>query len=123
MKRMNGKFWPRAIASLVLVLGLITPTSTPQAQSSGDPNPKVIPNNGPLYGRLGAAWWQWALSFPLAEIPFFNTGGAVDISAHQSGRIWFLAGAGVNSSAPATRSGEIPAGTSLFFPLANLIND
>ncbi len=108
------------IAVLVLVLGLLMPTTMPQAQSSGNSNPMVIPNNGLAYGRFGAMWWQWALSFPLADIPFYNAGGAVDISAHQSGNVWFLAGANLG---PTTRSGQVPAGTSLFFPLANLINN
>jgi hypothetical protein len=120
MFRSKKQYWRSVIAALTLVLGLMMSTSTPQAQSGGNPNPRVIPNNGPLYGRLGAVWWQWALSFPLADIPFFNAGGAVDVIAHQSGNIWFLAGANFG---PAARSGEIPAGTSLFFPLANLIND
>lgn len=120
MAKSKKHYFRIVIIALVFVLGLVMPTSTPPAQAQGNPNPQVIPNNGPLYGRLGAAWWQWALSFPLANIPFFNTGGAVDISAHQSGNIWFLAGANFG---PATRSGEIPAGKSLFLPLANLIND
>lgn len=120
MLRTIKQHWHNVIAVLVLVPGLMILPSTPQAQSGGNPNPQVIPNNGPAYGRLGALWWQWALSFPAAEIPFYNTGGSVDIGAHQSGHVWFLAGANVG---PTTRSGEVPVGTSLFFPLANLIND
>lgn len=91
------------------------------AASAGNPNPGVIPNNGPKYGDLGASWWQWALSFPAADIPYFNTGGPVDISAGQSGHVWFLAGANYGLTEP--RTGVVPTGTSLFFPLANLIND
>lgn len=86
-----------------------------------NPNPGVIPNNGPKYGKLGARWWQWALSFPAADVPFDNTGGPVDISAGQSGHVWFLAGANKGLTTP--RTGVVPAGTTLFFPLANLIND
>jgi len=91
-----------------------------QNTDRGNPNPGVIPNVGPLYGELGAAWWLWAYSFPFAEIPFFNTGGPVDISAGQLGHVWFLAGA---NSGPTTRTGTVPAGTALFLPMANLIND
>ena len=124
MFRSKKQYWRNAIAALVLVLGLMMSTSAPQAQSGGNPNPNVIPNNGLAYGRLGALWWQWALSFPLAGTPFLNPGGPVDISAHQSGHVWFLAGASLGLGlGPITRSGEVPSGTSLFFPLANLIND
>jgi hypothetical protein len=85
-------------------------------------NPGVIPNSGKIHGKLNALWWQWAYSFPLAEIPFFNAGGPVDISAGQTGNVWFLAGEAFGMG-PITRSGEVPSGTSLFFPMANLIND
>lgn len=87
----------------------------------GNPNPKVLPNNGHKYERLGAQWWQWALSYPVADIPFFNEGGAVDLADGQAGKTWFLAGANYGLDTP--RTGEVPAGTRLFFPLANLIND
>src|SRR6266511_3356377 len=72
-----------------------------------NPNPKVIPNNGTQYGVLGARWWQWALSFSAANVPFFNTGGPVDISAGQSGNVWFLAGAN-NGLPDGPRTGVIP---------------
>lgn len=85
-----------------------------------NPNPGVIPNNGPKYGELSASWWQWAFSFG-ANLPFFNTGGPVDISAGQSVDVWFLAGA--NSGLTEPRTGEVPTGTFLFFPLVNLVND
>ena len=85
-----------------------------------NPNPGVVPNHGPKYGRLSAEWWQWAFSFPAADVPFLNTGGSVDISAHQSGHVWFLAGA--NNGLTEPRTGEVPEGTSLFLPLVNLIN-
>ena len=74
-----------------------------------NPNPGVIPNHGRKYGRLSAEWWQWAFSFPAADVPFLNTGGPVDISAHQSGHVWFLAGA--NNGLTEPRTGEVPAGT------------
>jgi hypothetical protein len=92
-----------------------------RTQAQGNPNPGVVPNKGSLYGNLSAQWWQWALSFPVAGIPFLNTGGPVDISAGQSGHVWFLAGANFGLTGP--RIGVVPAGVSLFLPLANLIND
>src|SRR6266508_3873893 len=94
------------------------------AASSGEhrnPNPGIVPNRNDIYGNLGAKWWQWAFSFPAADVPFFNTGGPVDVSAGQSGHIWFLSGANGGLSSP--RTGTVPSGKSLFFPIANLIND
>jgi len=94
----------------------------PASAGDGNPNPGIAVPPNPPYADLSARWWQWALSFPAADVPFFNTGGPVDISAGQSGHVWFLAGA--NNGLPnGPRTGEIPSGTRLFFPLANLNND
>lgn len=116
------KQWRRnaALALLVLVVVFATVVASARVQASGNPNPGVVPNTGQRYGELAAQWWQWAYSFPAADVPFFNTGGAVDISAHQSGHVWFLAGA---NNGPTTRSGTVPSGTYLFYPMANLVND
>ena len=86
----------------------------------GNLNPGVIPNMGHLYGDLAADWFQWALSFRKAEVPFFNPGGPVDASRGQQGHVWFLAGSNVG---PTRRSAEVPTGVALFFPLANLNNE
>jgi hypothetical protein len=109
----------KSYVSLVLTALLIL--ATVGTALAGNPNPGVIPNTTKQYEELAAKWWQWAFSFPKADIPFFNTGGPVDISAGQSGNVWFLAGA--NNGLTEPRTGTVPSGTSLFFPLANLIND
>jgi len=112
---MNKKY-----ISLILA-GILTLTVFGAALAE-NPNPGVFPNEGQKYGQLGARWWQWAYSFPAAEVPFVNTGGPVDISAGQKSAVWFLAGAAFGLG-PVTRSGEVPAGKFLFFPLVNLVND
>jgi hypothetical protein len=112
--------WRAIVTLAVALLSLTAVVAIAPVGAAGNPNPGVIPNHGPKYGNLGAKWWQWALSFPAGDVPFFNTGGSVDISAHQSGNVWFLAGA---NNGPTTRTGVIPPGTSLFFPLANYLND
>lgn len=109
----------RSYVSLVLTALLVL--ATVGTALAGNPNPGVIPNTTKQYEQLSAKWWQWAFSFPRADIPFFNTGGPVDLSAGQSGNVWFLAGA--NNGLTQPRTGVVPTGTSLFFPLANLIND
>lgn len=92
-----------------------------KAATQGNANPRVVPNSGGRYGDLAAQWWQWAFSFPLAQIPFFNTGGIVDVSEGQIGRVWFLAGA--NGGLLGPRMATVPTGVQIFLPMANLIND
>lgn len=125
---------PAIAVAAVAILGIAAGTTSAPVQAAGDQasalgryddhrdrNPGVIPNRGPEYGKLGAKWWQWAFSFPAADVPFLNTGGPVDIGAGQSGHVWFLAGANAGLTVP--RTGDVPPGKSLFFPMANLIND
>lgn len=117
MVRKSSK-WHMLIVTLAFSVAMGAGASV---QASANPNPGVVPNHGQRYGTLGAEWWKWALSFPAADVPYFNTGGSVDLSAHQSGNVWFLAGA--NGGLTEARTGAVPAGTSLFFPLANYLND
>lgn len=125
MFRCRKQNWRSIAAGLVVVLGLMVSATTPFIQAHTNPNPGVVPPNskvhGKSYGDWSANWWQWALSFPFADVPYLNAGGPVDISAGQSGHVWFLAG--VNNGQPTTRTGTVPPDTFLFFPLANLIND
>ena len=114
-----------SIIAITIVAGVINgPVQAgdrPSAQSGGSSHahPGIVAPS--KYGELGAQWWKWAFSFPFEDVPFFNTGGPVDISAHQSGNVWFLAGA--NSGLTEPRRGEVPKGKRLFFPMANFIND
>jgi len=108
------------------VVATVTLVPSMPALAAGGPgvqanlNPGVIPNRGKQYSDLAADWFLWAFSFPAADAPFFNAGGAVDASAGQQGHVWFLSGSNVG---PTTRSAVVPTGVSLFFPLANLNND
>lgn len=112
----------KKISFSLILAGLLTLIIVGAALAD-NPNPGVVPNEGQRYGQLGARWWQWAFSFPAAEVPFFNPGGSVDISAGQSGNVWFLAGQAFTIGGPVTRTGEVPSGKYLFFPLVNLVND
>ena len=71
---------------------------------------------GQTYGRWAAAWWQWALGIPAAEDPVVDTTGQ-SCSQRQVDDVWFLAGS--FGAVPVVRNCEVPAGTSLFFPLIN----
>ncbi len=105
------------IAALVLVLGLLTPTTTPQAQSGG--NPGVIPPNARPYGMSYAQWsakfGQWGLALPVEGHPFFVCPEQPDTS--QAGPVWFLAGGPTECGALSPLM--VPTGKSLFFPLVN----
>jgi hypothetical protein len=112
-----------AVAVLTALTAIVASAPALAAAGAGaqaNANPGVIPNRGNQYPDLAAKWWLWAFSFPKADVPFLNTGGPVDLSAHQTGHVWFLAGA---NSGPATRSATVPTGVQLFFPMANFVND
>src|SRR4051794_32618169 len=91
----------------------------------GANNPAVLPPQsnpfGASYGEWAARWWQWAYNQPVDTNPLFDQTGA-NIANGQSGKVWFLAGV-INDSGTATRTGTIPAGKALFFPIANFEND
>lgn len=111
-------------APISSVSGGITPERDGVAgyrlQHDGNQLPGVAPPTshprGKSYGEWNAAWWQWAWTQLGATHPLGRT-GAVDLSAGQSGDVWFLGGA--FASGTYVRSGSVPAGTALFFPILN----
>lgn len=112
MSRNRKQYFRGITAAFALVLSLMLSTSTPQAQSGG--NPGVIPPNARHhYEQLSAKWWQWGLSLPVAGHPFIGCPDPPD--AGQSGPVWFLAGEYGTFECPLT----VHTGKALFFPLAN----
>jgi len=81
-------------------------------------NPSILPPQshayGHTYGEWSEAWFQWCFSLPVTHNPIFDT---ADISAGQNGPVWFLGGNFTGT--PVTRTGTVPAGTALFFPILN----
>jgi hypothetical protein len=76
------------------------------------------------YAQWSARHWQWFYSLPVDANPLFDT---ADVSAGQSGNVWFLGGTFAPSEiAPnvfvgdVTRQCVIPSGTALFFPLVDV---
>jgi len=114
MFRSKKQFRHNLIAALVLVTGLMMSTSTPRAQSGGDPR-VIAPNSS--YKQLSARWWQWGMALPVTgdgiTHPFAGCPNPPD--AGQSGPVWFLTGQYGTFACPLA----IPAGKELFFPLAN----
>jgi hypothetical protein len=74
-------------------------------------------------GIWSARWWQWALEKTVATSPLF--GPSADYPARQycesSGldSVWFLGGT-LGFEGPLVRECTVPAGTRLFFPVANM---
>jgi hypothetical protein len=90
-----------------------SPFVSPNTHSA---NPKIY---GKTYGEWAGEWWKWAVSFPEGA----DTNPVQDETGDlchlgQSGPVWFLAGTfGVTG---VERDCTIPAGTAIFYPLANV---
>ena len=118
---MNKHFLIAVVAMIVCLTVLAVPNI--MAQSNGDLKYVVDPTSvayGRTYSDWSAAWWQWALSIPVASHPLFDNG---DCSVGQSGPVWFLGGkfciAGQTCTGTATRSCSVPSGKALYFPVLN----
>lgn len=94
-------------------------SSTGQAAPGHDPRvaPLTARVHGHTYGEWSAAWWQWAFAIPAAQNPILDETGA-DCARGQSGHVWFLAG---TFGGAVERTCDVPAGTHLFFPVANVV--
>ena len=112
---MNAK--KTALLTMVSVILAITPVFPALNQCT---NPRIEPINATPYGmsysQWAAAWWTWALQTPGSVNPLTDTTG-IYISQNQKGRVWFLAG--LLGGGTVKRTGKIPSGTALFFPLTN----
>ncbi len=109
---------PRLIVLIGLVLVLFLAIN-PALYAGG--KPRVLPphahHRGLSYSEWSARWWQWALAIPTDSNPLLEE-GEVDCSIGQTGNVWFLGG---NIGGTSVRSCTIPSGTSLLFPIVNVI--
>jgi hypothetical protein len=82
----------------------------------------LVPPNEPVAGvsqtDLSTRWWQWAWSFEQSESPVADRTGE-RCGAGQKSDVWFLAG--TYGTSRIVRTCSVPAGTPLFFPLANSV--
>jgi hypothetical protein len=117
--------WPRGLAVLGAVVGLILPTVAWETRAgASNPNPGVLPPNstafGRTYGGWSAAWWQYVEAQPVSSNPLVDPTGA-GCRAGQSGAVFFLVGA--NGPGTFTRDKcTVPTGKALFFPLLNVFD-
>jgi hypothetical protein len=76
-------------------------------------------------GHSLADWAQqyakWVTSIPLGVNPFTDETG-IHCGAHQDGPVWFLT-APIGAPSPFTRTCTIPAGKTIFMPVAAYLND
>jgi hypothetical protein len=75
-----------------------------------------------VYDRSQAEWsqayLQWVAAFPRGSSPVSDTTGAL-CSARQGGDVWFLASS--DGTAPVERRCTVPAGKTLFVPIASVL--
>lgn len=125
------------IAALALLVAVIPLAAVSFAQNGASPLPNggsqvnagVVPPQsvyqGMTYGEWAAAWWQWAFALPLDSHHPLNDLTGANATAGQLGKVWFLGGLWWVSGGtpppvgPVNREITVPAGTSLFFPIAN----
>ncbi len=106
-----GRRW---LSTALAVVSLCAGSVTGWADGSASVLPPTATPYGTTYGQWSAAWWQWALAQPPASHPFVDD-PAFDVSAGQSGRVWFLA----TPFGVVERCVTIPFGKSLFVGLMN----
>jgi hypothetical protein len=116
--------WMLSLFGALISGALMIGSMAGEARDQGSATPGVAPPQSTpydlSYGEWAARWWQWAYSFTADTFPPAQS-GPVDLSLHQSGQVWFLAG--TVGQGPVTRTGTIPSGTTLFFPIISYLND
>jgi hypothetical protein len=113
----------RAAACAVLAAAALSaPAADPPAAT---PAPKPITAIDPdefVFDRPQAEWsqayLQWVAAFPRGSSPVSDTTGAL-CAAKQGGDVWFLASS--DGTAPVERNCVVPAGKTLFVPVASVL--
>jgi len=115
----------RLLLTAVVTAATLVVVAAQPAQAGHDKNPGALgPGGQPYgqsYGEWGAAWWQWAGSFPSGKDPITEGDGQVVYGGAQNqprGPVWFLAG---NFGGPVHRALTVPRGKALFLPLVNFV--
>ena len=116
---------PRTTACAVLAAlalsaaGADQSTTTPPA---GDKPVAAIDPDELVFDHTQSEWsqayLQWVAAFPRGSSPVSDTTGAL-CAAKQSGEVWFLASS--DGTAPVERHCAVPAGKTLFVPVASVL--
>ena len=70
-------------------------------------------------GEWSAAWWQWAVSFPVGHSPLNDDTSGELGRLGDVGRVFFLAGPAVNTGSVVHRTIDVPTGKPVLFPTLN----
>jgi hypothetical protein len=110
----------RRAAAAVLALAALSAVAADPA-AADKPFAPIDPDE-PLYDRSQAEWsqayLQWVAAFPRGSSPVSDTTGAL-CGAKQGGDVWFLASS--DGTAPVERTCAVPAGKTLFVPIASVL--
>ncbi|MBW8758301.1 MAG: hypothetical protein JF586_11885 [Burkholderiales bacterium] len=108
------------LAMLVLSAGAADPAATPPSPA-GKPVTAIDPDEL-VFDRTQSEWsqayLQWVAAFPRGSSPVSDATGAL-CAAKQSGEVWFLASS--DGTAPVERQCVVPAGKTLFVPVASVL--
>jgi hypothetical protein len=102
----------KSLACIAAAIALLMGATSVSAQRN--PNPGIAPPDSAPYGESYPQWvaefWKWALPLPLEGHPFTDSNPVYDLSANQSGNVWFWSA----PDGPLTRTATLPAGKALF---------
>jgi hypothetical protein len=112
-------------SKISLLIAVILSFGAPTSLHAGT---KALPPQSHPYGKTYGEWsvehWKWTYSLPANAHPLTDT---ADVSAGQSGAVWFLGGTWApttdlngNLVGIADRTVTIPTGKALFFPIVDV---
>src|SRR5262245_42813129 len=104
--------------SIVVVTAAVVELSLTRNLARAAADPGVFPIESRVYGKTYGQWvvayWQWAMSIPIATSPWANDSTGEFAGVGQSGPVWFLGGSLGDS---VTRTFTMPAGKAVFLPV------
>ena len=120
--RSSGASTPiTCFATVWLAMLIVTIPCTMEAQVTNGVFVPGSTNYGKGYAEWLVAWHQWADSLETIHHPLFDT---ADLSAGQTGPVWFLGLDWDSNSNPVTnRTGVVPVGRALFVVIADAFAD
>lgn len=101
-----------AILSALFLQSPVLAADKPEAVSVIDADEIVLDRPQSEWAQV---YLQWVATFPRGSSPVADTSGA-QCAAKQSGDVWFLASS--DGTAPVERSCAVPAGKTVFLPIA-----